>query len=94
MEPTRVIIEKQDQNGMAVAALVLGIVGLVLGLMPIFGWFMLPVWILAIIFGYLGRKKEIKQGFATTGMVLGAVTFIFKIGFWILLLISAATGSY
>ena len=51
-------------NGMAIASMVLGIVGLF-----IFG---LPCGILAIIFAVLSKKK-IKSGKATAGLVLGII---------------------
>lgn len=96
MENTqKIIIQREDTNAIATAALVLGIIGLVIGIIPFIGWFMLPLWILAIVFGYLGRKKTIKQGLATTGMVLGIITFVYKFGFWIILIaISAVGGDY
>lgn len=52
---------KMESNGMAVASLVLGICGIVLGLIPFIGWFLLPAWILAIVFGAVGLKKGSEQ---------------------------------
>lgn len=82
----------QKSNGMAVSALVLGIVGLALGLVPFLGWFLLPAWILAIIFGAVGLKKLQSKGMCWTGIVLGIVTFLYKFGFWILVAIGASSS--
>ncbi|MBS4214992.1 MULTISPECIES: hypothetical protein [Neobacillus] len=84
---------RQQGNGMAVSALVLGLVGLVLGLVPFLGWFMLPAWILAIVFGAVGLKKGQSKGMSWTGIVLGIITFIYKFGFWILVAIGASTST-
>ena len=86
----RVVLEKEESNGLAVASLVLGIVGLVIGLVPFIGWFMLPAWILAVIFGFIGRNKQVQKGLATTGLVLGIVTIVYKFGFWIFVGVGAA----
>ncbi len=66
---------QQASNGQAVAALVLGILGLVLFWTV---WLGLILGTLAIVFGALGRSKT-KQGapnksMATAGLVLGIVT--------------------
>lgn len=76
----------QPTNGMAVAALVLGLVGLC-------AWFIAPI--LAIIFGVIGRnqcraRNEKGEGMAVTGIVLGSVSltltvlgYLFMFTFWI-----------
>ncbi|WP_246238187.1 hypothetical protein [Alkalicoccus luteus] len=87
---TRVIVEKEDTNGMATAALVLGIIGLVIGIVPFIGWFVMPLWILAVVFGIIGMQKEIKKGMALTGVILGGITILYKIGFWVLMIIGSA----
>ncbi|QQK78664.1 DUF5067 domain-containing protein [Salicibibacter cibi] len=74
-----------EKNSMATAALVLGIVGLVIGFIPFLGWFMFPAWVMAIIFGIIGRKQMFKKTSATVGMILGIITIIYKFGFWILI---------
>ena len=70
------------KNGMATAALVLGIVGIVLTFIPLFiGYFLggLPD-ILAVIFGIVGIVKSgptgVGRGAAVTGLVLGGAAII------------------
>ncbi|NJP37939.1 hypothetical protein HCN83_10110 [Bacillus luteus] len=75
---------------MATAALVLGIIGLVIGIVPFIGWFVMPLWILAVVFGIIGMQKEIKKGMALTGVILGGITILYKIGFWVLMIIGSA----
>ena len=76
---------------MPVAALVLGIVGFVFAWIPLFGYIM-PI--LAIVFGYMGKKQQPeKKGFCLTGIILGISSLvIFKLGFWILAMIGTMAG--
>jgi hypothetical protein len=78
---------KQGTNGMAVAALVLGIVGLFCG-------FFVPS-ILGIVFGFLARKQidesgglQQGEGMALAGIITG---FIGIIGWIIIVIIAVAT---
>ncbi|MBY6037216.1 hypothetical protein KUV80_11150 [Fictibacillus nanhaiensis] len=84
--------EVSRSNGMAVSSLVLGIVGLVLGLVPFLGWFMLPAWILAIVFGAVGIKKGQSKGMSYTGLILGVAAFVYKFGFWFLVVVGASSS--
>ena len=78
----RVVSVERRGNGMAVAALVCGIIGAVIGLVPILfvGAFVLGV--LALVFGLVGRgraKREPAVGrktMATWGAALGVVAVI------------------
>ncbi|MDB4958233.1 MAG: hypothetical protein JWO36_5802 [Myxococcales bacterium] len=58
---------------MPVAALVIGIVGLVLSLVPCLGMYALPLTILGVVLGALGMKKVPGKGMAIAGMVCGLV---------------------
>ena len=72
---------KEESKGMSIAALILGIVSLV---MLCIWYISIPCSILAIIFGILGRKKGGK-GMGTAGLVLGIITVAFLIIIYILL---------
>ncbi|MDD5900068.1 MAG: zinc-ribbon domain-containing protein [Lachnospiraceae bacterium] len=61
------------QNGIAVASLVLGCVGILAWLIPLFGF---PITILGLVFGIIGVKKGGK-GIAITGIVLSTITLLF-----------------
>lgn len=69
---------------MAVASLVLGIIGLVFAFIPAVGWVGAILGIVGIILGVLGRKSQPeKKGMAIAGLVmsiiavvLGAIMFI------------------
>jgi hypothetical protein len=101
-------VVKAPSNGMAIAALVLGIVAIVTGVwipIPILGLVMMflafaPA-VLAVIFGHVGirnagRLGGLGRGAALTGLVLGYVTLAISVlttGFWIAAAVaSAATG--
>jgi hypothetical protein len=65
---------------MAVASLVLGIVGLVFSIVSVgvFGWIGAILGIIGIILGALGRKKTPdKKGIATAGLVLSILALVF-----------------
>ncbi len=67
---------KKNGNGFAVAALVLGIVGVVFAFTPVAGFGIL-LGILALIFGIISLvRKPAKSGIPISGTVLGAVTLI------------------
>jgi len=89
-EPQLVEVKTTQGNGLAVAALVMGILGVVLNLVPfipyIFG-------LLAIIFGIFALSEPVRRGFSITGIILGVLTFVFKIGWWILVILSAAASA-
>ncbi|MCL2860406.1 MAG: DUF4190 domain-containing protein [Oscillospiraceae bacterium] len=68
-------IKKEEKTGLSIASMVLGIVSIVL---ICFIWISIPCAILAVIFGFIGRKKGGK-GMATAGLVLGIITLVFCI---------------
>ncbi len=64
-----------DKKGFAIAALVLGIVAIVLSCL----WYIsIPCGILALIFGILGRKSS-KKGMSIAGLVTGVIGMIISI---------------
>lgn len=76
---------------MAVASLVLGIVGVVFGLIPGVGWLGVVLGIIGIILGALGRKDPAKKGMATAGLVLSIIAVI--LGLIIYIACAACVGS-
>ena len=74
----------QAKNGLGVAALVCGIVGLVLSLIPLLFVVGLPLAILAIVFGFVGmrrvkRGEATNRGMAITGVVTGLIALVIAI---------------
>jgi predicted PurR-regulated permease PerM len=74
-----VYVEKPG-NGLATAALVLGIVGVVFGLIPLTFFIALICGVLALIFGVIGwraaNKGRGRKGLAVSGTVLGVVALL------------------
>ena len=74
----------QQSNGMAVAALVLGILAIVTFWIPFFNIVSIIMGIVALILGFLGRGRS-KQpgvgggGMAMTGIILGALAIVLSI---------------
>lgn len=62
-------MEGQESKGMSIAAMVLGIVSVVFCCIA---YISIPCAILAIIFGFVGKKKGGK-GMAITGIILGII---------------------
>ena len=86
----------RGRRGLAIASLVLGMVGLLsnsLLLVPVIGPFILllvaiPALLcaaLAIIFAILGRRSSAKLA-AIVGLILGCLTFLLFLGLWLFLL--------
>jgi hydrogenase/urease accessory protein HupE len=75
-----IIFEKQS-NTAAKISISLAILGFVFSLIPFLGWFLLPVWIMAILFGIVGLFKSYKRGLAISGILIGVMTFMYKIVF-------------
>lgn len=74
----------EENKGLSIASLILGIVSLVLFC---FWYISLPCAIVAIILGIIGRKKGGK-GMGTAGIVLGAIALVIVV----VILILAAVG--
>lgn len=71
-------VTPDDGKGMSIAALVLGILGIIGGWIPIVCYFTTLCAILGIIFGIKGRAKSAlvygkPSGIATAGFVLGII---------------------
>ncbi|MBB6452341.1 hypothetical protein HNQ94_000786 [Salirhabdus euzebyi] len=70
---------RQNQSkGLAISALVLGIIGLVFYWVPLIPY---PIAILAIVFGAIGMNQS--KGMAITGFILGLATLALKAWFWL-----------
>ncbi len=63
----------QQKNGISIAALVCGILGIVGGFIPVVMYFTLVLAILGIVFGVKGRKAGGSTGLATAGLVCGII---------------------
>ena len=73
-----------QSNGIAVAALVIGIIALLIAWIPFIGLLGGLGGALALIFGFIGRSKVKKEGAsgkgaATAGIVLGAISLVLSI---------------
>ena len=87
---------EQQSNGLAIAALVCGILGIVGLFIPVVGYFTFVLAILGIIFGAKARKNcpDEKKGLATAGLVLGIIGTAFgAIGIICLLACAATAGT-
>lgn len=73
LRPPQIPVGAAAGNGMAIAALALGIVGIIFGLVPLTFFVALVLGVLAIIFGLVGRTRPTRRGMATTGAVTGIV---------------------
>lgn len=76
-------IAPQMRNGLGVAALCCGIVGMFIGLIPLAGIVAMPLGILAIIFGAVSIRRasrgEASKGMAITGLIAGLAAVVLSI---------------
>ncbi len=81
---------EKDRKGLAIAAMVLGIVALVLFCI----WYIsIPCAILSIIFGILSLKSS-KRGMAIAGISTGAVGVILTIILYVFIFVVVGVGTY
>lgn len=78
----KVLGSDDDGKKLSIAALVLGILGIVGGWIPVVCYFTTVCAILGVIFGVKGRKKSVAvygnpSGLATAGLVLGIIGVAF-----------------
>jgi hypothetical protein len=76
-------VAQPQGNGLAVTALVLGIISIVFSWVPFFDWVLA---ILAIIFGAVGisaanKRGGVGKGMAVAGLVLGLITVVLGVIF-------------
>jgi hypothetical protein len=98
-QPTQVYVQlapRPSTNGLAIAALILGIVGAALSLIPVLGLFLcwLPA-LLAIVFGFIGlstarRLNGLRRSEALWGTILGFAPIPITIG-WVMVLAAFRT---
>lgn len=62
-------VSQNNSNGISIASLILGIVGLVAWILPLLGY---PINIIGLILGIISNKKE-KNKFSKTGIILSAI---------------------
>lgn len=64
-------------RGMALAGLILGIIGIIAWLIPLFGF---PVTIVGIVLAALGRRSTSRRGMALAGLILSIVGLVLSFG--------------
>jgi hypothetical protein len=79
----RIEDEAPGRGGFAIAAIVLGILSVVICFPPLIG---LPFAILAIVFGFLGRGVFETEGMAVGGIVLGSIGLLIQ-GIWFVVIL-------
>lgn len=80
---------RRRNNGFAAASLAVAITGVFLCFAPVLS-------ILAIVFGHIARGRitrsqgaEGGKGLATAGLIIGYLTLLLSVGFWVLVVVSA-----
>jgi len=76
-ETTNVIYVERRGNGLAVAALVLGIIGLVFGFIPLFFWIALPLGVVGLI---LGIPAILRANKGSGGKIMAVVGTVLSAG--------------
>jgi len=77
------MVEKEEHTNIGIAAVVLGILGIILLFLPWIGLpfrsdiVAIPIAILAAVFGYFARKRG--DSYGRIGLILGVITIIIMI---------------
>lgn len=85
---------------MGVAALVLGIIGTLFALIPGLFWVAIPLALIGLILGVVGRKAAAANnqptGTATAGMVLGIIGLVIGVAMWVIcgMMVSSAKKGF
>lgn len=77
-------------KGLAVAAMVLGIAGIVVAWIPGINWLAFPASIVGLILGIIALKKGQPRGMALTGIILGAIALVLAIIATIIIIVATA----
>lgn len=77
-------------NGLAIAAMVVGIVAFISGWLPFWG---LLVGVAAIVLGFIALKKPTGKGMAITGIITGALAVLTSIIFTVLFVVTLVAGT-
>lgn len=92
------VVQQAPRNGLGIAALVLGIIGVVVGIIPFFFWLAVILGVIGLILGFIGRSRA-NRGEATNGtmalwgIITSAVAVLLSIvGLVILLGVFAELG--
>jgi hypothetical protein len=70
----------QPTNGLAIAAMVLGIIALFTFWMPLLGW--LPA-VVGLVLGLVALQQPQGRGMAVAGVVCAGLSILFKLFFWL-----------
>lgn len=77
--------EQRTTDGVAIAALVTGILGLLASLIPVVGLFVgVPLALAAIVCGIIGLRRGFQRGLAIGGLVTGALAILVSIAYVLL----------
>lgn len=68
--------ENNKADGKSIASFVLGIVGIIAWILPLFGY---PVTIVGLVLGCIARKDK-KNGFNLAGIILSSITLALTLG--------------
>ncbi len=74
INPTSEPKPQASGNGLAVAALTIGIIGSLFGVIPLTFFLAWILGILAVVFGAVGRRRPVGKTMATWGLVLGILS--------------------
>jgi hypothetical protein len=75
-EPTPVVNTVSQNNGIAVASMVIGIVALLIAWIPFIGFIGFIGGITAIVLGIIALKKAVGKGMSIAGIIMGALSIL------------------
>lgn len=86
--------QQRPTDGVAIAAIVTGSLGLLASLIPVIGWFIgVPLALAALVCGFIGLRRGIQRGLSIGGLVTGALAILVSIAYGVLLAFVVSSGS-
>jgi hypothetical protein len=82
---------QEAASGVSIASLVCGIIGVLVGWIPIVGFIGLVLGIVAVATGIMGLQRPNGRGMAIAGLICGAVVIFLWVAVTIFLIVAAAT---
>jgi thiamine transporter ThiT len=87
--------DQRGTDGVAIAALVTGLIALLASFVPFVGaLFSVPFALAAVVLGIMAMRRRVQRGFGVAGLVLGILALLITVAWWALLIPFRTMGGF